>query len=220
MINDKQTILTAGEQSIQAVEQTLTEFHDLEIKVTELEKGIEKLAQSEADILAGEGSEERKTQNILKLRATVDVRKSNVGKLVLEREALKDEIFFLTVRANNLLGAVEQTLIAHRTEAVCEKLSEIFEPEVVKQMRNYASYSKPVKELSRDQFVLIQSRSDLYLDAASKMRGVWNALLAAVNNESVGPMFGPVPDSWLSEPAVRPVSAPMNRDVAFAGGKS
>jgi len=218
MINDKQTILTATEQSVQSVEQTLAELTDVENKITELEENISELSQFEAELLAGDQNEEQKTKSLLKLRATVDVRKSNVGKFVLEREALKDEIFFLAVRANNLLGAVEQALISHRVETVCNLLSQVFDPAVVRQMREYANYSLPVKALSREPFIFVQPRFDLTEDAAKKMRAVWDRLVAAVNSEETEPAFV-APKIWL-EPVVRTSIAPMNREVQFAGSKS
>jgi hypothetical protein len=88
----------------------------------------------------------------------------------------------------------------------------------VKELRYYANYSKPVKQLERDQFVFIASRLDLGLDAARKTRAAWDKLVAAVNSEETELTFV-VAESW-PEPAVRPAIAPFSKDVQFAGGKS
>lgn len=207
-------IIDATEAAVSAVTSTLTQYNDLQTKVADLEDGLKKLSQSEVELLAGQGTEEQKTRDLLKLQAGIKVRKANIGQLILEKQALQEELFSLAVTANNLLGAVEQGLIAHLTERISEFLSAIFEPDVVKQLRTYANYSKPIKELQRDQFVLIQSRPDLFLDAASKIRAVWDKLAAAVKSEEVEPTFI-VPPAWLGITDYAPVAPATPSKAVF-----
>lgn len=118
---------------------------------------------------------------------------------------------FAAIRANDLIGSVEHGLITYRIEKVCELLSEVFEPALVKELRHYANYSRSVKELERDQFVFVASRIDLGLDAARKMRSVFDKLVAAVNSESSELTFI-VAESWLE-----PIAPVVRQEAAGLG---
>jgi len=218
-MTNQNDILQATEQAVSNIDARLSELTKLEQAAAELESQIATLAQSEQEILNSDESDKARVKKLIESRAKLDVAKADAGKLYLEIEAAKEDAVFAAIRANNLIGSVEHGLITHRIEKVCELLSEVFEPALVKELRHYANYSRPVKALEREQFVFVASRIDLGLDAARKTRAVWGKLSAAVNSESSELTFIVAP-SWLEEPAVRPAVAPFSKDVQFAGGKS
>jgi hypothetical protein len=214
-MTNTQTILESAEQAVQTVEQKLTQLNDTENKVAGLEKSIEELAQSESDLFAGDQNEEQKTKSLLKLRATADVRKSNLGKLLLEREELKDKAISLGIYADNYLCAVRDALVAARTDRVLLELGKLFTKNVIGELKRFAGFSLLVSEVESDgkeRFTWVWSRPELGLSNCQKLRAEWNRLLALVEAE-------PEIEILVSSGWVVP-TPPAIRGVAFAGSKS
>jgi hypothetical protein len=76
---------------------------------------------------------------LVEARCRLDIAKADAGKLYLEIEAAKEDAVFAAIRANDWINGVEDGLVTHRIEKVCELVSEIFEPALVKELRHYAN---------------------------------------------------------------------------------
>jgi hypothetical protein len=191
---NSQDVLQKAKAAVAAVESKLQNLNDAEKKVTELSEAIEGLVQEESDLLAGEGSEEQKTKALLRLRASSDVKKSNLGKLLIETEALREEAIELGIHSDKFICAIRDALVncpervpaPSRSAAVLTELGKLFKKNVLLELKRFVSYSLPVDEIEgngHDRFVWVRTRQDIGLANASKLRAEFNRLSALAEVE-------------------------------------
>ncbi len=206
-------VLSKTEAAVVAVESKLQELTDLEQKAAQLDQEIAALTQGEQDILASNKADEIKTKKLIEARTIREVKASNLSKLKNEIAAIEGEAIALGLYANNFIGALRDALVASRTERVLEGLTQLFKPNVLLELKRFASFSLLVDEVEgngHDRFIWVPSRLDMCLDNCKKLRAEFNRLSAMTESE-------PSIEIITSEGWTVPAVWGRRQDVQFLG---
>jgi hypothetical protein len=220
---NSQQVLQATEQSVALVDAKLTELTTLETNISDLQSEITSLEANEQELLQGDSiAGEKKVKRLVEARVRIDVAKADCGKLLLEAEGTRDELYFLGVRATNWIGSIQHGLSEIRKAKAVAQLREILAADKIgnRELEALAAYSQAVAEVIGNETMSpwVQSRPDLALDNCKKLRAIFNRLAAMVEAEEAEIDFIVSP-AWL-EAVQAPAAAPFSKDVQFAGGKS
>jgi hypothetical protein len=209
--------LSKTEAAISATEQKLSILDDTEAQVSDLSKSIEELSQEEADLLASDQSESKKLAALLKIRATIDVRKSSLAKLNAEIGALQDKAIALGIFADRFLCAIRDALVAFRTDQILAELGKLFKASVLLELKRFTGWSLAVAEVEdgHDRFTWVWTKPENCLANARNLRSEFNRLSAMVQSE---PEIEIVTSEGWTVPV--PPAGRYNRSVAFVGSKS
>jgi len=217
MKSDKQTVITATENSVKLVETKLEALDKLTNDEKALTESIAALQNDEANLLAGDQEEGAKLKALLKLRATTDIKKADRKKLEIEKETTFNELVHIALRSHGWLNAIDDILRAHRIESVTQKLSEIFPEKWFKQLQIHAKEATSVQELQRDRAHFPPNRPDLSLHYARQTKLVWDKLRSELEKEESEIEF-PIPADWLQPVAL--VRRELAKDTQFVVSRS
>src|SRR5260221_9553790 len=141
-------LLTRAELAVKLVEDRLTQLDSLNATTADLADALVQLNNDEADLLASDKPEKAKVKSLIELRATIDVKQSDLAKVKAEIGAVTDETIQAGNKVNLWLGALTDTFAAARTERVIAQLEAIFNKQAMFELKRFAPYAKEVREIA------------------------------------------------------------------------
>src|SRR4051812_26550636 len=182
-MKNKTEVLEAANKAVQNVDSKLLELDELTNKADKLDGEITELTNAEKVLLASEKSEEAKLKEILRLRASVDIKSANLAKVRNEIAATQDELRALGTRADLFIGALYDAVLVSRRNRASDHLKALFIPAVQLELSRFVQYSFLVNELENGIGRLSwfpAAQVERNVAEARKVRAVFDALKALV----------------------------------------